>query len=106
MVKLNCGATSPVSSFMLPSSYGEYGRGRQLSALVILIIFNFVFALLTALVGHFRSGNGSMGFFLGMVVGPFGLMMVAFSPEYRRGAPSGEPPLHYWGKEHRAIAES
>jgi len=58
-----------------------------MSALVNLIIFNFVFALLSALVGHFRSGNGSTGFLLGMIVGPFGLMMIAFSPAYRRGAP-------------------
>jgi hypothetical protein len=28
-----------------------------------------------------------MGFFLGMIVGPFGLMMIAFTPAYRRGAP-------------------
>jgi hypothetical protein len=62
-----------------------------MSALLNLVVFNFVFALLSALVGHFRSRNGSMGFFLGMLVGPFGLMMIAFSPEFRRGAPVRRP---------------
>jgi hypothetical protein len=63
-----------------------------MTALINLIIFNLIFAILSAAVGHFRSGNGSAGFLLGMVVGPFGLMLIAFSPTYRRGAPAPVQP--------------